>query len=279
MSSRVNFPLRTDTVCAIRYTSGAKSFRVYEILISRTVIIGKAGRGLHAIFRARRARRTVFAIGDGLSVHANKVLRAIDASRRAKRAFMVRVSTMAVVCATGRDDSKIIRSLCVWIATLRLPFTDGDNELPLVDGVLPNGSYIHPYYMSAWQVEDFVWGVESLCYNSTSTCSDRTLDTILPFRPNETYFRYGVTTSSTEVIGGTLSTLEEQLETYQNDIVNIPGSMQLAEICAKSDYKLDTTQGVCMSSLTPMDELWRRLEVGKSVGLRRHSQGTFSSRP
>jgi len=134
----------------------------------------------------------------------------------------------------------------------RLPFTDGDNELPLVDGVLPNGSYIHPYYMSAWQVEDFVWGVESLCYNSTSTCSDRTLDTILPFRPNETYFRYGVTTSSAEVTGGTLSTLEEQLETYQNDIVNIPGSMQLADICAKSDYKLDTTQGVCMSSLTSM---------------------------
>jgi len=119
----------------------------------------------------------------------------------------------------------------------------------LVDGVLPNGSYIHPYYMSAQQVEDFVWGVEELCYNSGTTCSTRTLDTILPFRPNETYFRYGVTTASAEVTGSTVSTLEELLESYKNDIVNIPESMQLDEICAQSDYKFEATQGVCMSSL------------------------------
>ena len=112
----------------------------------------------------------------------------------------------------------------------------------------PN-EYVHPYYMNALKVEDYIWGVEYAC-STREACSARTIDSKLPFRPNESYFRYGVSTASDETSTSTKILLAEQLQQYQDDIVNIPESMQDDEICAVVDYKLDSEAGVCISSLT-----------------------------
>lgn len=116
------------------------------------------------------------------------------------------------------------------------------------NGELASGEYIPPYYMSAIQVEDYVWGVDSVCADRPD-CASRTIDSKLPFRPNETYFRYGVTTAADAVGAATRTALEAQLLQYQNDIVNIPESMRADDICSKLDYKNDATTGECMASL------------------------------
>jgi len=113
----------------------------------------------------------------------------------------------------------------------------------------PN-AYVHPYYMSALQVEDYIWGVEFICEDANSACSSRTIDSKLPFRPNETFFRYGVSTSEDAAVGTEAETLSALLEQYKDDIVNIPESMRNDEICAIVDYKIDSESGACIASLT-----------------------------
>ena len=110
--------------------------------------------------------------------------------------------------------------------------------------------YIHPYYMTATQVEDYIWGMEFKCANSSdsSRCSQRTKDSKLPFRPNETFFRYAASIPSDSTTESP-EALQKKLEQYQRDIVTIPESMRYDEICTKLDYKFESTTGECMAAL------------------------------
>lgn len=114
-------------------------------------------------------------------------------------------------------------------------------------GILEDGTYIHPQYMSALSVEDYIWGVENACENRQE-CSGRTLDTQLPFRPNETYFRYAVTTSQSS--SSNSSAYEALIQQYQEDIVGIPESMKNDTICTTLDYGMNEQVGTCYSLLT-----------------------------
>ena len=114
------------------------------------------------------------------------------------------------------------------------------------------GEYHHPFYNDAIRVEDYIWGVEVKCEDSSdaSGCAQRTIDSKLPFRPNETFFRYAVPTDADSTGTAAREALQAQIQMYQDDIVNIPASMRYDEICTKFDYKLDSTTGECMALLT-----------------------------
>lgn len=63
---------------------------------------------------------------------------------------------------------------------------------------LARSRYVHPVYMHASDVEDYIWELEYECPHRKA-CNTRSFDSHLPTRPNETYFRY-TTPNVVEVI-------------------------------------------------------------------------------
>ena len=85
--------------------------------------------------------------------------------------------------------------------------------------------YIHPAYMSAASVEDFLWEVEYECGHRLA-CRGRTPDTHVTVRPMETYFRFSTPNTTTrDHLGLEIVKLGSQIDAMKSDIEHVPFSL------------------------------------------------------
>jgi hypothetical protein len=98
------------------------------------------------------------------------------------------------------DGSRRLRESTYALRLTRDPFylEKGEHVYEVHGG--RRSRYVHPAYMNTYDLEDYVWELEYECPNREE-CNARTMDTHLPTRPNETYFRY-TTPNVLEVIKG-----------------------------------------------------------------------------
>ena len=85
--------------------------------------------------------------------------------------------------------------------------------------------YIHPAYMSAAEVEDFMWEAEYECGHRLA-CHGRTLDTHVTVRPMETYFRFSTPNTTTrDLLGQEITKLGSKIDAMKRDIEHVPLSL------------------------------------------------------
>ena len=98
-------------------------------------------------------------------------------------------------------------------------------------------------------VQDYIWELEYECPNRAE-CHDRTPDTHLPTRPNETYFRY-TTPNIIEVlkVNDELKTLQSYRDSLVTDVEGVPLSMAEDEVCEYTDVTNVVTKGKCIEKM------------------------------
>lgn len=98
-------PYRAGTAYAIRSFSGELSSQVLSSSqVVFTILIGKDGPVVRAIFHVSRARKRVLAIHKLANVSVRRVGLVIDALLHANRAIMGLANTMGVAFAMEHDD-------------------------------------------------------------------------------------------------------------------------------------------------------------------------------
>ena len=109
--------------------------------------------------------------------------------------------------------------------------------------------YVHPVYMHTYDLEDYIWELEYECPNRAE-CRDRTPDTHLPTRPNETYFRY-TTPNIIEVlkVNDELKELQAYRDSLVTDVEGVPGSMEDDEVCEYTDVTNVVEKGKCLEKM------------------------------
>jgi hypothetical protein len=116
----------------------------------------------------------------------------------------------------------------------RDPFfgTRGDHVYEAAGSV--RREYVSPAYATAAQVEDYLWEVEYECAHRPE-CRDRLVDTQLPARPNETYFRYSAAAATSgagsESPEAKLAALEARIDALRAAILGTPFSMNGSALC------------------------------------------------
>jgi hypothetical protein len=93
--------------------------------------------------------------------------------------------------------------------------------------------YVHPAYMSAAAVEDYLHEAELECARRPQ-CVSRTEDTRLPLRPNETFFRYGLPEPYIKQrLEREHAAVAAAIVRLEHEVENVPQSMNNTALCDK----------------------------------------------
>jgi hypothetical protein len=114
---------------------------------------------------------------------------------------------------------------------------------------LQRSRYVHPAYMHTTDVEDYVWELEYECPHRAA-CNTRSVDTHLPTRPNETYFRY-TTANVVEVlkVNEELAALQAYQDSLVIDVEGVPFTMEDRAECEETSKANLITVGACLQRM------------------------------
>ena len=147
------------------------------------------------------------------------------------------------------DGSRRLRESTYALRLTRDPFylEKGEHVYEVHGG--RRSRYVHPVYMNTYDLEDYIWELEYECPNREE-CNTRTMDTHLPTRPNETYFRY-TTPNVLEVIkvNDEMDRMQAYRDSLVTDVENVPDSMTEDEVCDFTDATNVVTTGACIEKM------------------------------